>query len=1094
MKDVDFCFGNWQVSRAGNSLTNGAVVHRVEPRAMDVLVALCTNANTIVSSEQLLLQCWGSTLYGDNPVHKTITQLRRLLGDDAHAPRYIETIRKRGYRVIAEVVFDNSPAAMLVEGSWRDTSPFLGLQAFDADHAAVFFGRDDAIDALALALTKQVLALRSLLLVLGSSGSGKTSLIQAGLLPRLERQREADWGGVISSATLDLVELGDGQLFVGLAGAMLDWQTEGNPLFAGESAFSLGQRIEENLTAVIAALDAALGPMAIARHQKLLLFLDRFESSFTLPHISRQQRQQFIAAIDTLARSKNVVVILACRNDFYTQIAEFPALLEGKANGGHFDLTPPTAAEIAQIIRLPAKAANLTFGVDPQTQARLDDTLCQSAFASPDALPLLQYTLHELYRLRSSDGELSIEAYQRLGGLEGAIGSRADEVVDMLDEQHRAALPRILSLIVTLSADSDTATRRSAPYAALNSDAERELVNALVEARLFVSALVGSAAGFSIAHEALLRRWSRAIDWIATHRSSLRIRSRVAQSTARWVAEGQTADLLLPHGKQLDEARTLLTTTALSLSPDEMLLITASSRKALRRERLRLGVIILILALAVLATLFGVTAVNAKRSAQQRRDQAEHLMGFMLGDFADKLRPLARLDLLDSVSAKALEYLAGSADDDLNAVSMTHRAKALEVIGEVRISRGDPKGAIDALLAGNAILRQQLEITPKDTEVLKQIGANVFWLGQIQLNQNEWDQAHKYFSLYRDYSDRMSALEPLNIDAWIEQSYAHNNLGTLALRRGDAQTAEREFQASIALKSRAMAQKPEDLMLAADFADSLSWAGSTDEAIGDLAAAQALYERESIVIKALHQAAPNDLLWASKMAIALHHQAALKLSRGLDQSALNDYSQADEILNRIIHAAPGNREWEANMIIGQLEMLRITGNQHEAQTQLIPLSAVRKKIIDLTKLDPKNAEWTRLYALTMQRTASVLLGVGQLEEATQAINDVLLRLNELYVRNRMNINTRTLLANTFLIRAEIAHKRGNRNDAVTDCKAVITLLGTEASNSTNFKVLNPWIRSHRCIAEGDTVVATAVWMNQIGYREEAYLKYLSHYP
>lgn len=295
-----------------------------------------------------------------------------------------------------------------------------------------------------------------------------------------------------------------------------------------------------------------------------------------------------------------------------------------------------------------------------------------------------------------------------------------------------------------------------------------------------------------------------------------------------------------------------------------------------------------------------------------------------------------------------------------------------------------------------------------------------------------------------------------------------------------------------------MVQKPKDLMLAADFADSLSWAGSTDETIGDLTAAQVLYEREMQVVKPLHLAAPNDLLWANKMSIALHHQAALKVVRGLDQSALGDYSEANEIMKDIIRSAPGNREWETNLIVGQLGALRIVAaNNHGVQGMeavLIQLSTVHKKIADLTKIDPQNTDWTRLYALTMQRTASALLKVGRLEEATQAINDALLRLNALYVPNSMDIYTHSTLANTLLIRAGISLERGNSNDADADCKAAITLLTPEASGSTNFKVLDPWIRSHRCIADSAPVVAAAIWLDHIGYREEAYLKYFSHHP
>jgi tetratricopeptide (TPR) repeat protein len=1068
---------------------DGTLCRQLEPRAMDVLVALCKRAGRVVSAEELLEQCWGSTLYGDNPVHKTLTQLRRALGDRATEPAFIETIRKRGYRAIAEVSFADASGAP-APGSWVAGSPFRGLQAFDADHAAVFFGRAELTAALVQSLTRQVEAGRALQLVLGPSGSGKTSLICAGLLPALARGA----GGldVCDSAVIDLGELGDlddGQLFTGLGGAMLDWQLGGAGLFDGYSAHRLGRLLESDPAAVAGVLERALGHAP--GRARMTLVIDRFEAVFAQPHITAQQRDALAAALDTLARCGRVLLVLACRNDFYPRIAETPELLEGKANGAHVDLSPPSRAEIAQMIRLPALAANLSFATDPDSGERLDDMLCEAAAASPDALPLLQYALQELYRLRGPGGELGIDAYRRLGGLDGVLGVRAEDVVAGLGAAPRAALGRVLSLLLTISADDDRVTSRRAPWSALRSEAERELVGALVEARLFVSELVGAEAGFGIAHESLLRRWERVAQWIAEHRDSLRIRARVAQSTARWIERGRPADLLLPPGTQLDEARRMLAMPAMSLTAHEAELIRASRHKARLRERMRLFLFILISGLAVVATAAGISASRARQAAEHRRIEAEDLMGFMLGDFADKLRPSGRLDLLDGISAKAMGYLAGSGSEALNAASLTHRAKALQVISEVNIARGNPNAAYAALQAERTILQRQLQASPRSPALLKQSGANAFWLGKIRLDQGEWDDARRYLEQYRDDTDRLSAMAPNDVDAWIEQSYAHNSLGSLALKRGDARAAAAEFGLSIELKNKATVARPHDQMLAKDLADSMSWAGSANEVMGRLDKAQALYERQAQLAQGLLGAAHRDALWSNKLAEASQHLARIRLVQGDVQGAADLYRRAEALLRSNVAAAPDNRMWQESLAFVQLSRLRLPSAAGHLDGELAQLDELRKKFADLTQLDPKNTTWAKHEALALQQTASVLLAGGRATAASRMLDAAQSRLEQIHARNGSDILAKVMLANTWLARADIARASGDDALARQGCEHAGKLLAAQASDTEDFRILDPWARSQVCLSIRTTASAALGRLSRIGYREPLYMKYLS---
>lgn len=1054
---------------------------------MEVLLALCKRANTVVSSDELLEQCWGGVPSGDNPVHKTIAQLRSLLGDNTKSPIYIETIRKRGYRTIGDVV----QAGSVAPDSWRDKSPFRGLESFSEDDAQVFFGRADAIGKLLETVSAQARAGRDMTLVLGPSGSGKTSLVQAGLIPALLRGNDPHAPVALSATAFDLAELGEHSLATALGGVLLDWQVGDADVFPGESGVTLGEQLVSDMDSVRARLETAVGPQSGHVARRLVLFIDRFETIFASGQIDDAQRASFLTILDALAKSHCVIVILACRNDFYPQIAGVPVLMASKTYGGHFDVAPPTQAEIAQIIRLPAQAAGLTFGIDPVSKARLDDVLCASAAGSPDALPLLQHTLQELFRLRSPDGELSFDAYRKLGGVDGAIGQRAEEVVGALSDEQRASLPRVLSLLVTLSDSDDVVTSRRAPSSALASAAERELVAALVNARLFVSELVGTEPGFGVAHEALLRRWPRVTAWIDEHRHALRVRGRLQLLTARWNAEARSADLLLPQGKQLDEALQIVDSPTLSLAPDELALVKASAGRATWRKRLQIGTLAAIVSLSLLVAGLGLSAISASRMAQERRAEAEGLMGFMLGDFADKLRPIGRLDLLDSVSDKALGYLTASAGDDMSATALTQRAKALQVLAEVRVARGSPQEALEALNGARTILLRQQKATPNQWEVVKNLGANAFWRGQIHLNQSRWDEAHQSFTEYQQFSERMFQIDPNNAEAWIEQSYAHTNLGQLALKRGDTDTAAREFAASLALKQRAAARSPDDRKLASDVANSLSWLSTTKETLGRIDEALQMSGQELAVLERVHQAAPADALWSVRLAMALQRRGKLYVLLGRDDEARPDLERALKMMERMTGTDPNNRLWENNLMVLQLDVARMRFSQGAMAAALAELESLAAKAGKLAALDPKKTDWSRLSAMVNMTNAEFLLRLERLPEARAALDPVLERLRTLHVANTSDKRLTYEYARAAMLRAELDKQSGKLAAMREGCANAAAIIGAPGKQSDH-RILAVWTRAQACLGNTAAAAAAAEKLRTIGYRESSYLRFMSH--
>ena len=1091
MTNRPFRFGVWLADPLTNSVEHAGERRQMEPRAMDVLVVLCKAAGAVVSVDELLAKCWGTRVYGDNPVHKVLNQLRRILGDTAAQPVYIETLRKRGYRTLADVSFDAAASAPAAAVAWAGGSPFRGLHAFDEAHASLFFGRGEETRRLLEVVQAQVDAGVALQIVLGPSGSGKSSLVRAGLFPALAAAGRAQGLVLLSGTIFDLAELGEQPLATALASSLLDLDGPQGAVFPAASAQSLGERLQTCASAVVQELHAMLASLAQAGRQlRFGLFIDHFETIFAASR-GQAERQAFLCLLEQLARSQAMLVVIGCRNDFYPAIAQHALLMEGKPHGAHFDLAPPGSADLAQMIRLPAAAAGLRFGVDPHSQARLDDVLCVSVSASTDALPLLQYCLHELYRLRSEDGELSFDAFHAVGGVEGAIAQRAEQVVSRFDEAQQQALARVMSLLVLIAANEETVTSRRAPWSALRAEAERQVVHALVESRLFVSDLLGDAPGFGIAHEALLRRWPRMQAWIDAHRNALIEHARLARQAARWAREGRSQDFLLPHGSQLEAAQALQAAGVFALSDDELQLISVSARRSRLLGYLRRLAMATIALLVILATGLGLNAVAARHLAEQRRVEAEGLMGYMLGDFADKLRPLGQLDLLDSVSSKALHYLGAPQGKEVGRVALTQRAQALQVIGEVRRAHGDPGGAAEALASANTILLQLRAQAPADTEVLKNLGVNAYWLGQLSKDRGDLRNAGAAWQMYRQFSDELNRLEPDKVAWWVEQSYAHNNLGSLAVARDDPATAAQEFLRSIALKRRALQKTPESPMLLAELADSYSWLGSAQETLGNLSDAGVLYAQEMRIVGQLRQIAPHDALWVEREARALQHRASNLLARGLDAQALDDYRVAREQFSRITVQDKKNLNWQSDVADLEIEELAILARTQGDAALLASMTQAHARLAALLQRDPQKIRWVRREAMASVRLGSLLLRQGQLGQARQHAQRAAGRLLTLDGASQRGSKAWWSVAQAMLLLADIERASQDGAAASAACRQAYEMAPKNAGASLDFQILDPWARVNDCLGN-DTVAAQAVAsLRDIGYQDGEYLRSLS---
>ena len=465
-------------------------------------------------------------------------------------------------------------------------SPFRGLAAFGAKHTPVFFGRSRDITRAVDQWKDAAARGPPFLLLIGASGSGKSSLARAGLLPRITapgvvptvdlwrvavmHPSEAPGGPIMSlaarlfDAEQDIPEDERGRQPALPEIAESDYRT---PAELARLFSEAGSAASIPVTrAVERASEAERTRQGFARQirAQLLIVIDQLDELFA-PDVTPDQRGVFARLLVDLVQTGDVWLLATLRADLYERFLAEPALVALKTAGTTYDLSPPGPAELAEIVRKPAEAAALVFETDPESGERLDERLLREA-ERPDMLPLLQLALNRLYegRVASADGAiLTIATYESLGGLSGIVDREAERAIAGLGEAEIGRLPQLLRRLAAVS-EHDGAEVGPSPASltigtvplteALSDLPSGRLVEALVEARILLTSGEGTAAGIRLAHQRVLTDWARARGLVVANSEFYRIRGEVEEQRQRWQIAGRSRDLLIPRGLPLAEA------------------------------------------------------------------------------------------------------------------------------------------------------------------------------------------------------------------------------------------------------------------------------------------------------------------------------------------------------------------------------------------------------------------------------------------------------------------------------------------------------------------------------------------------------------
>ena len=436
-------------------------------------------------------------------------------------------------------------------------APFRGLESYEFEHASIFFGQDEALTKAMVQLSSNAEAGASFLLVLGASGSGKSSLVKAGILPKLFVPRRIPGAAFLRRVVFRPSDTEAGEdLFDALARrlAMQVGPSEGllELIGHGQSVANLAAHLRNASSEPAYPIGNVLGLLAVTARRdgqmleyeaaKLVLVIDQLEELFTNESFAPEERQRFVALLAGLVRSGLVWVIATMRNDFMYRAIETPELMRLAEGNGRLELLPPTKLQMSQMIRRPATATGIGFEYHAITDVQLNEVIAEEVAHESGALPLLSYLLDQMYRsdvLETHGSNLTFATYEALGHLEGAIATRAEAVMDSCAHEDRRALGAVLFSLVQMSttdSDIERAVCRRVPLSNFPPGTpQRRLIEALLHARLLVSDVEPGEAPFvRVAHEALIVRWIRAREFVKGNEQALKIRRRLEERYALW--------------------------------------------------------------------------------------------------------------------------------------------------------------------------------------------------------------------------------------------------------------------------------------------------------------------------------------------------------------------------------------------------------------------------------------------------------------------------------------------------------------------------------------------------------------------------------
>lgn len=474
-------------------------------------------------------------------------------------------------------------------------------------------------------------------------------------------------------------------------------------------------------------------------------------------------------------------------------------------------------------------------------------------------------------------------------------------------------------------------------------------------------------------------------------------------------------------------------------------------------------------------------AVEAREEADRRRDQAENLIGFMVGDLRAKLEPVGRLEILDDVGDQAMAYFASVPEDTLSDEELSRFSRALYQIGDVRIARGNLDEATAPLERSLALAGALLEREPDAPERLFELGQSHFWVGFVHWRRRNLNAALEHFEHYFEVSDRLVRMAPDN-GAWqLELAMANSNIGSVLEEQGNLPAALGRYQTTFGIVQSLVDDAPADTVLQELLASTHNTIGETLRAQGRLSEALERHRTELTIREQLAAADPGNSSWRAYLATSESFVGALLEVQGDNDGARQYYDRAIATFEALVALDDENSTWQHGLARNLFKQGRVQLSTGDVAAARGTLRRSVDVLVQLVNADPTQ-RWRRDLALARVSLGHAQVALGALPSAERQALDALAMAEDLTAADPTDQRSSLIRGLTYQLLGRLRAAEGQQTEASSAHQRALDILGAIARESNDPELLAPWAGA--LLAGGRAADADAIIerLSAMGYR------------